>query len=412
MARNSLKLKINPAPFNPVAVREMKTRMRGARTFGLLAIYMLVLGLIVYLVYLRKGGTTAYSYGGTFNGGNFGPTRSFETGQDLFISIFVFLLTLTAIITPAICGGLISREMEEGTYDMLVVTPLRGRALIYGKLLGALTYIGLLLLASVPLVCVVFLFGGVDFGDIMAGYAIVLLQAVVFSVISLFLSGLFRRTSVTIVISYSLIALFLLGVPVLSNSMVASLNNEIASRSSSSSSSRDPRVDSSFDVPKRVLVLNSFAALGSVLAPNAPYRPSNSEDLQYFPNSRLFWGSPSNYYATPNLNRDPERQRIFELSRQPVLPGGIPLWQGYIIIYLAIALLFLILSVGVVKPQPRQAGFRLGSLRKFKLSRKNKQSVPVATVLDSVQSTPEIPASATVDPTSEQPTNSKRIALG
>ncbi len=345
-------------PINPIALREMKTRMRGPRSFALLIAYLSILGLVIYVVYLRKGAGTAYNYGGILSSGNYGPTRSFETGQDIFISIFMYLIIMVSVITPAVCGGLVSREMEDRTYDMLVVTPLRGRTLVYGKLLGSLGYMIMLLLGAIPLVCIVYVFGGVAIKDVIAGFAIVLMLTIVTGIISLFFSGLFQRTSIAIIVTYGLIAFLLLGVPLISASIVATINADTGRLTFSNQNNRlDSRSDPAFDFSKRMLVFNPQAALGSVLAPNAPYRPGNNEELQFFPNSRIYGGNPNTYYATPSFPPNSSGEAAWARSKLPVLPNSIPLWQGYLLVYTAIGLFFLILSSGVVKPLPRRPGF-------------------------------------------------------
>jgi ABC-type transport system involved in multi-copper enzyme maturation permease subunit len=341
------------SPLNPVAMREMKARMRGPRTFALLGIYLLLLALVIFVVYLRKGAAGTYSYGGTMLSGNFGPTRNFETGQDMFIAIFLYLLVVMAIVTPTICGGLISREMEDQTYDMLVVTPLRGRTLIYGKLVATLGYLTLLILLAFPVASIVFIFGGVTLEQILVGFAIVLMETFVIGIISLFFSALFRRTSLATIATYSIVLLLLIGVPIASSSIVSAINSD-ANRTGQRT---DARLDGTFDFPKRMLVFNPFAALGSVLAPNAPYRPGRDEDLQYFPNSRLFWGNPTQYYATPTFPPGSVLEQFTRLSKLPVLPNQVQFWQGYLLVYTGLGLFFLILSFGVVKPLPRRPGF-------------------------------------------------------
>jgi ABC-type transport system involved in multi-copper enzyme maturation permease subunit len=336
---------------NPVAWREMKSRVRGLRTPALFFAYLAVLGLFIFIVYLRKGATGSYSYGGALLSGNYGPTRNFETGQDIFISIFLYQILMVAVVTPAICGGLVSREIEGGTYDLLLVTPVKGRTLIYGKLIGAVGYLFVLIMATLPLTCIVFIFGGVSPEDILAGYAIVLMEAVVLGIISLFFSAVFQLTNVAVIFTYFIIALLLLGVPVVSSSLTASINADTG-RAAGNSFRVDPRLDPDFDLPKRLLVLNPFAALGSVLAPNAPYRPSNGEDLQMFPNSRLYWGNPTAYFGTPTFLPNTSARQRYEDAKLPVLPYGLALWQGYLLVYTAIGLVFLILSMGAVKPLP------------------------------------------------------------
>lgn len=370
--------------FNPVALREMRSRVRGPRTLALFFGYLAVLAVFIFVVYLRKGATTTYSYGGTLLSGNYGPTRNFETGQDVFLSVFLYLILMVAVVTPAVCGGLVSREMEEGTYDLLLVTPVRGRTLVYGKLIGSLGYLFMLILATLPLTFIVFIFGGVGPDDVAAGYAIVLMETVVFSVISLFFSALFRLTNVAIIFTYFVIALLLLGVPVVTSSITASINAD-TTRPAANGFRVDPRTDPDFDLPKRLLVLNPFAALGSVLASNAPYRPSSGEDLQLFPNSRLYWGNPTVYYGTPTYLPNSNSRLRYEESRLPVLPFGWTLWQGYLLVYGAIGIVFLLLSVGVVKPVPGgvvHAPARGFSTLKKVASRKNRRPAVVLASAD------------------------------
>lgn len=361
--------------FNPVALREMKSRVRGPRTLALFFVYLAVLAVFIFVVYLRKGANSSYSYGGTLLSGNYGPTRNFETGQDIFLSIFLYLIFMVAVVTPAVCGGLVSREMEEGTYDLLLVTPVKGRTLVYGKLIGSVGYLFMLILATLPLTCIVFIFGGVGPEDVAAGYAIVLMETVVFSIISLFFSALFRLTNVAIIFTYFVIALLLLGVPVASSSLVASINAD-TTRPSANGFRVDPRTDPDFDFPKRILVLNPFASLGSVLAPNAPYRPSSSEDLQLFPNSRLYWGNPTIYYGTPTYIPNSNSRIRYEESKLPVLPFGLTLWQGYLLVYTAIGIVFLLLSTGAVKPLPGGVIYApakgFSALKKAAASKKNR----------------------------------------
>ncbi|HEX2915503.1 MAG TPA: ABC transporter permease [Chloroflexia bacterium] len=396
---------------NPIATREMKTRVRGFRTFALVGVYLIVLAMIILVIYIRKGANSPYSYGGTLVSGNFGPTRSFETGQDIFITIFLYLSVVVAVVTPALCGGLVSREMEDGTYDMLVVTPLRGRTLIYGKLIAGISYMTLVVLSAFPLACVVFIFGGVNFDDILAGFAIILMEAAVLSIISLFFSGLFRHTSVAVIVTYCIVALLMLGVPVISSSIVASLNSD--SGRIPQGVRVDPHTDPAFDLPKRILVFNPVAAIGSVLAPNAPYRPGQGEDLQYFPNSRFFWGKPESYYSTPSFPPGSFAAQINSNSRLPVLPNQIPLWQGYLLVYTAIGLFFLILSNGVIKPLPRRQGINpLRGLRQLSLQRFSAKRVrSKETIAPPPEGAVEIPLSPTADEAGKDSTTAENPGL-
>jgi ABC-type transport system involved in multi-copper enzyme maturation permease subunit len=243
---------------------------------------------------------------------------------------------------------MVSRELEGRTYELLIITPVRGRTVVFGKLFAALGYIFFMVISALPLACIVFIFGGVTLENILLGFGVTLMTAVTYGIVGIFFSALVKRTGLAVMLTYSVVALMLVGSWLVSNSISASLNSEL-SRLPSGVARPDPRLDPSFDLPKRILVVNPVAAVGSILARNAPYRGGTSEDLQLFPNSKFYGGNPSNYYS--NSSNNPQ---LNAATRQPVLPGGIPLWGGYFLVYIALSLFFFLLSLLVVKPGVRR----------------------------------------------------------
>ena len=81
-------------------------------------------------------------------------------------------------VKPAMTAGAISLEREKQTLELLVTTPLGTLALVLGKLFSALTYVFLLILASIPLASIVFTFGGVGPEDLVRGYVFLFALAV------------------------------------------------------------------------------------------------------------------------------------------------------------------------------------------------------------------------------------------
>jgi ABC-type transport system involved in multi-copper enzyme maturation permease subunit len=119
----------------------------------------------------------------------------------MFMAI-VFLLTLvTLILAPASTAGAISMEREKQTMDLLAVTPISSLAIVLGKLLSALSWILLLLLASIPVVALVFTFGGVSPDDVVRAYVVLLATAFAFGAMGVFVSALVRRTQAATVIN-------------------------------------------------------------------------------------------------------------------------------------------------------------------------------------------------------------------
>jgi hypothetical protein len=163
--------------------------------------------------------------------------------------------------------------------------------------------------------------------------------------VGLFFSVLLKQSGLALLSSYVLIVVLVLGSQLISSSIVSAINSD-NSRFPAGATRPDTRIDPAFDLPKRILVLNPLAAVGSVISPNAPYRLNATEDLKYFPASTLFGGNPATYFRqVPG----PQNAQANAISRLPVLPNGWALWGGYVLIYSGITGLFLILSTTVVK---------------------------------------------------------------
>ena len=150
---------------NPIIVKELRSRMRGGRAFVLLTGFLAGLGTIGYGLFLRAT-----------SGERFGvPLFSAQIGQTLFAGLAFTLLFLVCIIAPAVTVGTISSERERLTYEMLVATSLPPHRLLWGKLIAAMSYVALLLLAAVPRGSIVYLFGGITLRNVVQAAAIIVI---------------------------------------------------------------------------------------------------------------------------------------------------------------------------------------------------------------------------------------------
>src|SRR5258707_12912768 len=136
---------------NPVVLKELRGRMRGTRAFVVLTVYLTLMSGFALLLYVLYA--TSLNYSGVTPGGTI--------GRVLFIGIVGVELFLVTFIAPTFTAGAISGERERQTYDLLRTTLLPASRLIIGKLISALSYVFLLLLAAIPLQSLAFLFGGV-----------------------------------------------------------------------------------------------------------------------------------------------------------------------------------------------------------------------------------------------------------
>lgn len=197
-------MSIKPLSFNlnPIIVKEFRSRMRGWRAFALLTIYLIFLTLFSYGIYRVILVASPYSAGM--------PLSPF-IGQALYAAISTLSLFFVAFLTPALTATAISSEHERLTLEMLQATPLDSHTILLGKLISAAVYIFLLLFAAVPVVSLVFIFGGVAPLDLLLSALMIWATAITFGMIGLFFSAWRKRTIQAIVLSYLFILTLIVG---------------------------------------------------------------------------------------------------------------------------------------------------------------------------------------------------------
>jgi ABC-type transport system involved in multi-copper enzyme maturation permease subunit len=177
---------------NPILVKELRSRMRGPRAFITLTVALAIMALLMVAM------TSLF----TRAGNTFGSMLSPQIGQVLFEGLINFVLLLVCTVTPAVTAGAISSEREKLTFEMLLATPLGPAKILWGKLISALSYVFLLILAAIPLGSLVFLFGGVAPLAMLKALFILVVVAVTLGIYGLFLSALLGRTGRSTVVSF------------------------------------------------------------------------------------------------------------------------------------------------------------------------------------------------------------------
>ena len=192
--------------------KELRSRFRGRRAFIVLTLYLAVLALIAYGAYLHEapGATTPQLVGPEGNAIN-AANASALIGQAIFAMLSIFQLMLVAFLAPAFTTGAISLEREKATLDLLVTTPLRPGAIVVGKLLSALAFVVLMILAGIPVSALVLMYGGASVEDIFRAQVVLLVAAIGFGVIGLFCSALIKRTQSATVVAYSTVLVLTVG---------------------------------------------------------------------------------------------------------------------------------------------------------------------------------------------------------
>jgi ABC-type transport system involved in multi-copper enzyme maturation permease subunit len=181
-----------------VGTKELRGRMRGPRSFVALTFYLALLAGFTVMIYLLQEQSAASQM--AFGGGN--PYLSGQVGQAVFTTLLFLQVLLVVFLAPAATTGAISLEREKQTLDLLTATPVSTLGIVLGKLASSLAFVVVLILASIPLTAVVFVFGGVAPEDILRGYLVLLVTAIGFGSLGIFFSSITRRTQSATFLTY------------------------------------------------------------------------------------------------------------------------------------------------------------------------------------------------------------------
>jgi ABC-type transport system involved in multi-copper enzyme maturation permease subunit len=187
-----------------VGAKELRGRMRGRRAFVILTLYLALLAGFAWMYELILERDYAVGLGQS------AAFASARIGQEMFAALIMLVTLLVVLLAPAFTAGAISLEREKQTLDMLVATPISSVSIVVGKLLSALTYVFVLIAASIPMTAMVFVFGGVAPDDVIRAYVVLLVTALGLGSFGLFCSSLVKRTqAATVVTVFGVIAITL-----------------------------------------------------------------------------------------------------------------------------------------------------------------------------------------------------------
>lgn len=186
-------MKIN----NPVLLKELKLRFRFFKSVVGLLFYLITL-LVFVMAYLSIVQISSVA-------GYIRPSESFL----LFLILSIAQILLVLFITPGLTAGAISTEREKQTLNILLTTTQTSWQIILGKLTSSISYLGLMLLASLPIYSIVFLFGGVGPMQIMLATFLFFLTMIAIGSAGVMISTLIRKTIPAMITTYG-VSLFLI----------------------------------------------------------------------------------------------------------------------------------------------------------------------------------------------------------
>ena len=178
---------------NPIIVKELRSRMRRKRSYVILTLFLIFSAGVVSLVYFGIASTNQFAPD---------PDVRRTLGQAIFITVVLLQLAAVNFVTPAFTAGSIVGEKENQTYELLRTTPVRAKDIVRGKLLSGLLFTLLLLIATIPMQSMAFLFGGIELAELLIATLMLIVTATAFSAIGVFASTLMKRSIPATILSY------------------------------------------------------------------------------------------------------------------------------------------------------------------------------------------------------------------
>ncbi|MDQ0059768.1 ABC transporter permease [Paenibacillus harenae] len=277
---------------NPVLNKEFRLRMRTPRSMWTLFFYLFAIGLMalsaIYLTQVISG-----------SGRAFDP----ETSKVLFIFLSFAQLGLIAFMGPGLTAGVVSGEREKQTLNLLLTTQQSSTTIILSKLASSLSFMVLIVISTIPVYSMVFLYGGISPRQLLLVFLFYIFMMLVLGSFGIMFSTLFKRTMISVIVTYGITLFMFAGTALLFFVMVGVMQE------------LSPNATNSWI--GHILAWNPAAALYSILDP---------EVSQQVYNYRSMGGSA---------------------PKKPLLT----LWQEFIVIYSVLSALALWTAIRKLRPR-------------------------------------------------------------
>ena len=201
--------------FGPVLLCDLVRlpRRRIATIFlaRILYIGLLFLALIVYYALEMRIRTPERLWEALLAGAPVGQADAPVFAFRFFSALMIAQLFAVLLLTPTYTAGAIAEDRERRILDFLLASDLTNREIVLGKLFARLANLALLLLAGLPIMGLVQLFGGVDPNLVLAGFAASALMMLSIGSLGVLQSIYAQRPRQAVFRTYLIAGVYLLG---------------------------------------------------------------------------------------------------------------------------------------------------------------------------------------------------------
>ncbi|MBI9016651.1 MAG: ABC transporter permease subunit [Phycisphaerae bacterium] len=188
----------------PIFDKELRVSSRRKRNYVTRFIYIVILILFITLIWVQ---TVSRYYGSA----TYQASRMSRAGIEITTLIIWIQFCCTQLFTLVMLSTAIGDEIYNKTLGALMTTPINSFQIVMGKLLSKLLQIFLIICISLPILAVIRVFGGVQWGFIISSFFINITTVIFIGSLTIFFSIFSRKSYVVIIFTLlSMGAIFLL----------------------------------------------------------------------------------------------------------------------------------------------------------------------------------------------------------
>jgi ABC-2 type transport system permease protein len=182
-----------------IAHKELKSYFSSPIAYIVIGLFALVYGYFyaVMLQYFVRASMQAGAMG------QMGGQPPMNVNQDMLRPVVQNMTVVMLFLLPMITMRTYSEEKRSGTIELLLTAPLTDFQIIMGKFLGAMGLYAAMLVATLPHMAVLFVYGNPEWKPILTSYFGLLLMGGCFISLGLFISSLTKNQIVAAAITFS-----------------------------------------------------------------------------------------------------------------------------------------------------------------------------------------------------------------
>ena len=185
---------------NPIVKKDIKVQSRSMRICFSVFGYELILALVFFIAMMIIEAENRYS-----------TSNIYQSMANLYPVLGVAQLCILGVIVPIRTASAISGEKERQTFDIMMTTAMTPFSVVMGKVTSAIIQSMFFVIASMPIMALVFIIGGLSWGYLFLYLGLALLASFFAASIGIFCSSLCKKTISAVIMAYGFYLIFFVG---------------------------------------------------------------------------------------------------------------------------------------------------------------------------------------------------------